>query len=128
MRVVVHFAVYEFKTICYFSLLRWCASGIFLLPYLFQVNGCTGKMGKAVIKAADSAGLNLVPISFGSAEECGKTVQVNGKDFLVHGPTDRENVLASIYDEHPNLIVIDYTVPSTVNGNYFGTYYLKKRA
>lgn len=128
MRVVVHFAVYEFKTICYFSLLRWCASGIVLLPYLFQVNGCTGKMGKAVIKAADSAGLNLVPISFGSAEECGKTVQVNGKDFLVHGPTDRENVLASIYDEHPNLIAIDYTVPSTVNGNYFGTYYLKKRA
>ncbi|XP_041013594.1 4-hydroxy-tetrahydrodipicolinate reductase 2, chloroplastic-like [Juglans microcarpa x Juglans regia] len=82
-----------------------------------MVNGCTGKMGKAVIKAADSAGLNLVPVSFGSAEECGKTVQVNGKDFLVHGPADRENVLASVFDEHPNLIVIDYTVPSTVNDN-----------
>lgn len=94
-----------------------------MLPHLFQVNGCTGKMGKAVINAADSAGLNLIPLSFGSEEESGKTVQVNGKDILVHGPANREKVLASVFDGHPNLIVIDYTVPSAVNGNYYSAYY-----
>nr|XP_023912479.1 4-hydroxy-tetrahydrodipicolinate reductase 1, chloroplastic-like [Quercus suber] len=82
-----------------------------------MVNGCSGKMGKAVIKAADSAGLNIVPLSFGSAVENGKTVQVCGKDILIHGPDDRENVLASVFDEHPNLVVVDYTVPTAVNDN-----------
>ncbi|XP_059448508.1 4-hydroxy-tetrahydrodipicolinate reductase 2, chloroplastic-like [Corylus avellana] len=82
-----------------------------------MVNGCTGKMGTAVIKAADSAGVNVVPVSFGSAEECGQILQVHGKDILVHGPADREKVLASVFDEHPNLIVVDYTVPSAVNDN-----------
>ncbi|GMY33013.1 4-hydroxy-tetrahydrodipicolinate reductase 2, chloroplastic-like isoform X1 [Fagus crenata] len=82
-----------------------------------MVNGCTGKMGKAVIKAADSAGLNIVPLSFGSAEETGQTVQVSGKDILLHGAADRENVLASVFDQHPNLVVVDYTVPSAVNDN-----------
>jgi 4-hydroxy-tetrahydrodipicolinate reductase len=84
-------------------------------------------MGRAVIKAADSAGVNVVPVSFGSAEECGQTLQVHGKDILVHGPADREKVLASVFDEHPNLIVVDYTVPSAVNGNYYGIYYLGKK-
>ncbi|XP_038897260.1 4-hydroxy-tetrahydrodipicolinate reductase 2, chloroplastic isoform X2 [Benincasa hispida] len=82
-----------------------------------MVNGCSGKMGKAVIKAADSAGLNVVPVSFGSLEESGLTIQASGKDILVHGPSDRENVLASVFDEYPNLIVVDYTVPSAVNDN-----------
>lgn len=74
-------------------------------------------MGQAVIKAADSAGVNVVPVSFGSLEESGQTIQASGKDILVHGPLDRENVLASVFDEYPNLIVVDYTVPSAVNGN-----------
>ncbi|XP_044507487.1 4-hydroxy-tetrahydrodipicolinate reductase 2, chloroplastic-like isoform X2 [Mangifera indica] len=41
-----------------------------------MVNGCSGKMGKAVIKAADTIGLQLVPVSFGSEEESGKTLEV----------------------------------------------------
>ncbi|KAL5834347.1 hypothetical protein ACOSQ4_013844 [Xanthoceras sorbifolium] len=82
-----------------------------------MVNGCTGKMGKAVIKAAESAGLHLVPVSFGSAEEAGQTVEVCGKEILVHGPSDKESVLASVFDEHPNMIVVDYTVPAAVNDN-----------
>lgn len=75
-------------------------------------------MGKAVINAAVSAGLNLVPVSFGPAEEDGKTVEVCGKEILIHGPSfDKEKVLASVFDEHPDLIVVDYTVPDAVNGN-----------
>ena len=73
-------------------------------------------MGKAVIKAADSAGLNIVPWSFGSEEESGTTVEVCGKEITVHGPSERENTLSSLFVEYPNLIVVDYTVPSAVNG------------
>jgi len=73
-------------------------------------------MGKAVINAAEAAGLNVVPVSFGCEEESGQTFEIGGKDFLVHGPTDRESVLASALEKYPNLIVVDYTVPNAVNG------------
>lgn len=82
-----------------------------------MVNACTGKMGKAVINAAEAAGVHVVPVSFGCEEESGKTLQIGEKEFLVHGPSDRESVLASVLDKYPNLIVVDYTVPSAVNGN-----------
>ncbi|XP_010526968.1 PREDICTED: 4-hydroxy-tetrahydrodipicolinate reductase 2, chloroplastic [Tarenaya hassleriana] len=82
-----------------------------------MVNGCSGKMGKAVIKAADSAGVNIVPTSFGSAEEAGKIFNVCGKEILVHGPSEREKVLASVFEKYPDLIVVDYTIPSAVNDN-----------
>lgn len=82
----------------------------------FQVNGCTGKMGKAVIQAAISAGLHLVPVAFSCEEESGQTVEVCGKEIKLHGPSRRENILASVVDEYPNLIVVDYTVPDVVNG------------
>ena len=84
-----------------------------------QVNGCTGKMGQSVIKAADFAGLNIVPFSFGSEEESGSTVEVCGNSITVHGPLEREKTLSSLYVEYPNLIVVDYTVPSAVNGTTF---------
>ncbi|KAI6699005.1 hypothetical protein NL676_019124 [Syzygium grande] len=82
-----------------------------------MVNSSSGKMGKAVIKAAESAGLDIIPMSFGSAEEAGKSVEVCGKEIKVHGPSDRESVLASVFGEHPNMIVVDYTVPDAVNSN-----------
>lgn len=82
-----------------------------------QVNGCSGNMGKAVIKAAESAGLHIVPMSFGSAEEAGQTVEICGKEILVHGPADRVSILSSVFNEYPDLIVVDYTVPNAVNGN-----------
>eukprot|EP00268_Persea_americana_P029297 TRINITY_DN2833_c0_g1_i1.p1 TRINITY_DN2833_c0_g1~~TRINITY_DN2833_c0_g1_i1.p1 ORF type:complete len:336 (+),score=77.24 TRINITY_DN2833_c0_g1_i1:328-1335(+) len=81
------------------------------------VNGCTGKMGKAVAEAAVSAGLELVPVSFSSSEESGRVVQVGGMDVKVHGPSGREGILASVCDEFPNVIVVDYTVPAAVNEN-----------
>lgn len=75
-------------------------------------------MGNAVIKAAEAAGLYVVPVSFGLEAESGKTFQVCGKEFLVHGPSDREDVLATVRDKYSNLIVVDYTAPSAVNGMY----------
>ena len=85
---------------------------------LLQVNGCNGKMGRDVIQAAISAGLHPVPVSFSRAEESGQTVEVCGKEIKLHGPSGRESILASIVDEYPNLIVVDYTVPNAVNGKY----------
>lgn len=82
-----------------------------------MVNGCTGKMGKAVIKAADSAGLNIIPVSFGSEEESGTIMEVCGKEITVRGPSERESALNSLFEVNPNLIVVDYTVPAAVNDN-----------
>ncbi|XAR71510.1 4-hydroxy-tetrahydrodipicolinate reductase [Bertholletia excelsa] len=82
-----------------------------------MVNGCTGKMGKAVIEAAVAAGLHVVPISFGSLNESGMIVQLGGKEIQVYGPYERENILASTFHEYPNLVVVDYTVPAAVNDN-----------
>lgn len=84
-------------------------------------------MGTAVIQAAQAAGLNVVPVSFGREEESGQTFQICGNEFLVHGPSDRESVLASVLDKHPNLIVVDYTVPTAVNSMYFEAYLLISR-
>ncbi|XP_052172955.1 4-hydroxy-tetrahydrodipicolinate reductase 2, chloroplastic [Diospyros lotus] len=87
------------------------------IAFPIMVSGCTGKMGKAVIEAAVSAGLHLVPLSFSSAEESGQTVRVAGKEIQVYGPSDRESILASTFEEYPDLVVVDYTVPAAVNDN-----------
>lgn len=71
-----------------------------------------------MINAAEAAGLNVVPVSFGCEEESGQTFQIGEKEFLVHGPSDRESALASVLDQYPNLIVVDYTIPNAVNGKY----------
>ena len=81
-----------------------------------QVNGCTGKMGKAITTAIDSARISVAPISFGSEEENGKNAEVCGKDIEVHGHYGRESILSTLFDGRPNLIVVDYTVPTAING------------
>lgn len=82
-----------------------------------MVNGCTGKMGRAVLEAAMSAGLNPVPVALGGPEDAGKILDFNGKQIEVHGPSDRESVLSSTFKDFPGLIVVDYTVPAAVNDN-----------
>ncbi|MCL7029122.1 hypothetical protein MKW94_017339 [Papaver nudicaule] len=87
------------------------------LAFPIMVNGCTGKMGKAIIDAGVSAGLYVLPVSFGSESEAGQIVEVGGKEVHVHGPSGRESVLASLFEENPDMIVIDFTVPAAVNAN-----------
>ncbi|KAL5994203.1 hypothetical protein ACLOJK_035075 [Asimina triloba] len=83
---------------------------------IMQINGSTGKMGRDVAEKALSAGLKIIPVSFSSEEHSGQILQVGGTQIQVHGPTGREGILASIFDEHPNVIVVDYTTPDAVNG------------
>ncbi|KAL9257163.1 4-hydroxy-tetrahydrodipicolinate reductase 2, chloroplastic-like protein [Drosera capensis] len=82
-----------------------------------MVNSCTGKMGKAVIEAAVYAGLNILPFSFGSEEGTSRSVEVSGREIQIHSPYEREHVLASMFEENPDMIVVDYTVPNAVNDN-----------
>lgn len=83
-----------------------------------QVNGCAGKMGKAVAEAAVSAGLELVPASFCGLGEAGQLVQVSTTDVRLHGPSEKEEVLSSVLDKHPNVIIVDFTVPDAVNRKF----------
>lgn len=53
-----------------------------------MVNSCTGKMGKAVSESAVKAGLHIVPVSFGAAEDSGKSVQVGGKEIEVRSQAE----------------------------------------
>ncbi|KAG6392226.1 hypothetical protein SASPL_146439 [Salvia splendens] len=82
-----------------------------------MVNGCAGKMGRAVLEAAMAAGLNPVPVALGGPEDAGKILDFGGMKIEIHGPSDRESVLASTFRDHPDLIVVDYTVPAAVNDN-----------
>ncbi|XP_042501952.1 4-hydroxy-tetrahydrodipicolinate reductase 2, chloroplastic-like isoform X2 [Macadamia integrifolia] len=74
-------------------------------------------MGRAVIEAAVSAGIQLVPASFSTSMETGQIVEVGGQNIQVFGSSEREGILVSIFKEHPNLVVVDYTVPGAVNDN-----------
>lgn len=81
------------------------------------MNGCTGKMGVSVAEAAASRGLHLVPVSFSSRERLDKTVQIGDTSIEIYGPSAREDVLSSVVDEFPDVVVVDYTAPDSVNSN-----------
>ena len=83
------------------------------------MNGCTGKMGVSVAEAAISRGLHLVPVSFSSRENLDKTVQIGDTDIEIYGPSAREDVLSSVIDEFPDVVVVDYTAPNSVNCKSF---------
>ncbi|WVZ81623.1 hypothetical protein U9M48_028978 [Paspalum notatum var. saurae] len=87
------------------------------LSFPILVNSCTGKMGKAVVEAAVSAGLQLVPVSFSAMEVPDGKLEICDREIHIHDPSESEKVLPSIVKEYPDLIVIDYTVPGAVNAN-----------
>jgi 4-hydroxy-tetrahydrodipicolinate reductase len=76
-------------------------------------------MGLSVAEAAAQRGLHLVPVSFSSREKVEKAIQVGQTDIRIYGPSAREDVLSSIADEFPDVIVVDYTTPDSVNCKQF---------
>lgn len=84
-------------------------------------------MGRAVLEAAISAGLHPVPLALGGPEDNGKIVDVGGKEIEIHGMSQREDILSSVLNEYPNLIVVDYTVPAAVNGKHTLIYGIMQR-
>ncbi|KAL4194877.1 hypothetical protein AMTRI_Chr05g70630 [Amborella trichopoda] len=75
------------------------------VSFPIMVNGCTGKMGRAVAEAAFSAGL-----------ESGEKLQIGSVEICIHGPSDQESIFQSVLEKFPDVIVVDYTVPAAVNG------------
>ncbi|PUZ41954.1 hypothetical protein GQ55_9G544400 [Panicum hallii var. hallii] len=93
------------------------AAGPGSVSFPILVNGCTGNMGLSVAEAAVRRGLHLVPVSFSSREKVKTTIQVGQTDIRIYGPSAREDVLSSVADEFPDVIVVDYTAPDSVNSN-----------
>ncbi|PHT52498.1 hypothetical protein CQW23_06960 [Capsicum baccatum] len=59
-------------------------------------------MERALLEASISAGLESVSVCFNGTEDAGKIVEMGETEITVHGPSDRENILSSVFEEHPN--------------------------
>jgi hypothetical protein len=90
------------------------------------VNSCTGKMGHATAEAVVRAGLTLIPYTFTGRSEAVAVgnVGVCGVPVELITPQERQSALESIKKEYPNLVVIDYTLPSAVNGRFLCSFML----
>ncbi|KAI3431401.1 hypothetical protein D9Q98_004454 [Chlorella vulgaris] len=84
-----------------------------------MVNSCTGKMGHSTAEAVVRAGLTLVPYSLTGQSEAVAVgnVGVSGIPVELVGPTERQAALDRIRSRYPDLIVVDYTLPTAVNEN-----------
>jgi len=75
-------------------------------------------MGHATAEAVVRAGLNFVPYSFtGSSEAVAVgNVGVSGIPVELVAPAERQSAMQRLKADYPGLIVIDFTLPSAVNG------------
>lgn len=78
------------------------------------------QMGHATAEAVIRAGLTLVPFSFTGRSEAVAVgnVGVCGVPVELVTPPERQAALDRIKEEYPNLVAVDYTLPSAVNGEY----------
>ena len=84
-----------------------------------MVNGMPGKMAQIVAEVCRKRELDVIPFSL-----TGESIaEFNGYALL--GVAERENKIEQILKEHPNLIAVDYTHPSAVNGN--AEFYVKHK-
>ncbi|CAK9865946.1 unnamed protein product [Sphagnum jensenii] len=83
---------------------------------MYQVNGCTGKMGQAVA----AAGLQLVPKCITGHGRAGGYAEfsIQGIKVDVVDGDEREKVMDQVLQDYPGLIVVDYTLPAAVNGEH----------
>lgn len=78
------------------------------------------QMGHATAEAVVRAGLTLVPFSFTGQSEAvavGNT-GVCGVPVELISPSERQDALDKIRIEYPDLVVVDYTLPTAVNGEH----------
>ena len=74
-------------------------------------------MGVAVAEAAISAGLTLVPLALARPGVASQTIQICCNEVQIHGAENRDAVLAKALSMYPNLVLVDYTLPASVNDN-----------
>ena len=75
-------------------------------------------MGHATAEAVVRAGLQLVPFSFTGASEgvAVGNIGICGIPVELVGPEKRQEAMDRIKADFPGLVLIDYTLPSVVNG------------
>ena len=76
------------------------------------------QMGHATAEAVVRAGLTLVPYTFTGRSEAVAVgnVGVCGVPVELVTAEERQDALNSIKGDYPDLVVVDYTLPSAVNG------------
>jgi len=84
-----------------------------------MVNGMPGKMAQIVAEVCARRKLRVIPFSL-----TGEAL-AEYKCFALLGVVERENKIEQILKEYPNLIAVDYTHPSAVNGN--AEFYVKHK-
>lgn len=80
------------------------------------VNSTAGKMGFATAESVVMAGLDLVPVSF-AAIEAKERISVENVPVDVYPIGERDEVIEEVKAKHPDLLVIDFTLPDAVNSN-----------
>lgn len=92
-----------------------------------MINSCTGRMGHATAEAIVKAGLQLVPYTLTgySAGVAVSNIGILGIPVEVVGKDRRQEALDEIKAKYPNLVIVDYTLPSVVNEN--ADFYIQNR-
>lgn len=77
-------------------------------------------MGHATAEAVVRAGLTLVPYTFTGASEAVAVanVGVSGIPVELVGPAERQAAMEKVKAEFPGLVIVDYTLPTAVNGEF----------
>lgn len=77
------------------------------------------QMGLAAAEAVVRAGLTLVPLSLAGGADVVRvgSVDVSGTRVSLVPPEARTEALAEAREKHAGLVVIDYTLPTSVNDN-----------
>ncbi|KAF8058119.1 DAPB1 [Scenedesmus sp. PABB004] len=96
---------------------RRCVAVMASAKPVLMVNSCTGKMGRSVAEAAVAAGLQLAPFTLCGAAEAagGKSIDVAGVQMQLVGPDARDAVIEQVKQQHPGLVMVDYTVPDVIH-------------
>ena len=95
-------------------------------PVGLQINGAQGKMGIAVAEAALRAGVPLLPLGITGPGMAPVTLthRVAGREDSVEVKVlpaeDRDRVMDEALAMAPDHIVVDYTLPSAVHGEWTG--------
>lgn len=84
------------------------------------INSCLGKMGQAVAEAATAAGVTVLPYTLCAEGEAatrgnGGTINVAGQQLQLVEPSGRDQLLQQLKADHPNMIIVDYTVPDVIH-------------
>ena len=87
-------------------------------PIPIMINGLPGNVTSAITRIALKDGrVRVLPHSLTGPEVTEAKHTVEGTDFELIGPANRDARIAEIVEQHPYFISVDFTHPLAVNGN-----------